>query len=88
MLGALHAQLGQALCRPVLALALHCRSQVLFIVGVAPFVTQPLGPLLAKHRQVRAVFSTLARLLNQALAVGNLGMDIKVARPQRRARRI
>src|SRR5947207_829737 len=55
VLGALHAQLGQLLGDPHLALALHRDLEGALVVGVASVGTQPGSRAITEGRNVRAV---------------------------------
>ena len=82
VLRALHAEVGELLGDPHLALALHRDLERALVVGVAPFVLEARGALVAELRDVGAIVGARLDLIDDALAVGDLGID---ARSRRRA---
>src|SRR5262249_48887034 len=77
VLRALHAELGEALGDPELALARDGETEVLVVVGVAALVAQTPGGALAEHRDVRAVVGERLHLRDGALAVDDLALDVE-----------
>src|SRR4029079_4377317 len=79
VLRALHAELGQDIVHPDLALARHRDLEVVLVVGVAPLLAERRRRALAELRDVLAIVGPLARLIDHLLAVGDLGRRIEVA---------
>ena len=76
---ALHAKLGQHFVHPNLAFTGNAELEVAFVVGITFLQAQRCRRFFAELRDMRAIIGAFARLVNDALAIGNFGGRIKIA---------